>query len=145
MAVASAGLVLLVLMLLGVMFPSGVAKPRLLGILAGTDQKDICSGMYMAGIAGVFAPRAVLSFLVGRPMKLGIMAGILQKDSYALGSGTYKAGIIGDCAAVFSSLVRRPMMLGIMAGLTQVNRGLEEYMENSVCWELTSYVSYSAR
>ena len=44
----------------------------------------ICSGMYKAGIAGDTAPRAVLSSLVGRPMMLGIMAGMVQKDSYAL-------------------------------------------------------------
>ena len=63
-----------------------------------------------------------------------------QKDSC---SDMYKAGYAGcdvPCA-VFFSLVRRPMMLGIMAGLTQVNRGLEEYMENWVYWEMTSYVS----
>ena len=72
----------------------------------------------MAGFAGGFGPRAVLSFLVGRPMKLGIMAGIFQRYSYALGSGTIKASIAGDCAprAVFASRVRRPMMLCIMAG-----------------------------
>ena len=59
------------------------------------------------------------------------------------GCGMYSAGIAGDTSpcAVFVSLVRRPMMLGIMAGLTQVNWGLEEYMENWVFWEMTSYVS----
>ena len=29
-----------------VMFPSGVAKPRMLCILSGMDQKDRCNGMY---------------------------------------------------------------------------------------------------
>ena len=32
----------------------------MLGILAGTDLKDSCSGMYKAGFSGVSAPRAVL-------------------------------------------------------------------------------------
>ena len=31
----------------------------MLGILAGTDLKDSCSGMYIAGFSGVSAPRAV--------------------------------------------------------------------------------------
>ena len=71
------------------------------GILAGMDQKDSCRGMYKAGIAGYNTPRAVLSFLVRRPMKLGIMA---VKDSCS-GSSMYKASFAGDCAhrAVFSS------------------------------------------
>ena len=61
-------------------------------------------------------------------MKLGIMAAIFQKDSYALGSGTFKAGIAGDFAprAVFS-LVRRPMMLGIMAGMD--HKGLFKFVD----------------
>ena len=76
------------------------------------------SGMYMAGFAGDLAPRAVLSFLVRRPMKLGIMAGIFQKDNC---SGICKAGIAGDYApcAVFSSLVGRPRMLVILASMDQ--------------------------
>ena len=32
----------------------------MLGILAGMDQKDSCSGMYKAVFSGVSAPRAVL-------------------------------------------------------------------------------------
>ena len=74
------------------------------GILAGMDQKDSCRGMYRAGIAGYNTPRAVLSFLVRRPMKLGIMASIFLKDSCS-GSSMYKASFAGDCAhrAVFSS------------------------------------------
>ena len=49
-----------------VMFPSGVARPKMLRILAGMDQKDRCSGIYMAGIACDNAPRAVFSSLVRR-------------------------------------------------------------------------------
>ena len=94
--------------------------------MAGTAQKDsyvLGSGLYKAGFAGGFAPRAVLSFLVGRPMKLGIMAGIFQKYSYALGSGTYNASIAGDSAprVVFAFVVRRPMMLCIVAGMVQMD------------------------
>ena len=63
------------------MLPSGVAKPRMLGILAGMDQKDSCRGMCKAGIAGYNTPRAVLSFLVRRPMMFDIMAVLDQKDS----------------------------------------------------------------
>ena len=36
------------------------------GIKAGMEQKDLCSGIYKAGIAGNNAPRAVFSSLVGR-------------------------------------------------------------------------------
>ena len=64
-----------------VMFPSGVARPKMLRILAGIDQKDRCSGIFKAGFAGYNTPRAVLSFLVRQPMKLCIMAGMVQKDS----------------------------------------------------------------
>ena len=40
----------------------------------------ICS-TFQAGFAGYNTPRAVFSFLVRRPMKLCIMAGMVQKDS----------------------------------------------------------------
>ena len=40
-------------------FPSLVGRPRMLGILAGTNLKDSCSGMYKAVFSGV-APRAGL-------------------------------------------------------------------------------------
>ena len=53
----------------------------MLRILAGMDQKDRCSGIYKAGFPGYNTPRAVLSFLVRRPMKLCIMVGMVQKDS----------------------------------------------------------------
>ena len=46
------------------MFPFGVARPKMLRILAGMDQKDRCSGIYVAGIACDNAPRAVFSSLV---------------------------------------------------------------------------------
>ena len=41
-------------------FTSLVGRPRMLGILAGTDLKYSCSGMCKAGFSGVSAPRAVL-------------------------------------------------------------------------------------
>ena len=50
-----------------VMFPFGVARPKMLRILASMDQKDRCSGIYIAGIACDNAPRAVFSSLVRRP------------------------------------------------------------------------------
>ena len=67
----------------------------------------------------VAPPRCAL-FLVGRSMKLGIMAGMPEGQLCAC-SGTYKAGIAGDNAprAVFSTLVRRRMMLCIMSVLVQ--------------------------
>ena len=43
-----------------VMFPSGVARPKMLRILAGMDQKDCCSGICKAGFPGYITPRAVL-------------------------------------------------------------------------------------
>ena len=61
-------------------FPSGVAKPRMLVILAGMNQEDSCSGMNNAGIAGDPAPRAVFLPFV-KPMMLRIMTGMHQKDS----------------------------------------------------------------
>ena len=49
---------------------------------------------------------ALLSSLVCRPTMLGIMAGMVQMDSYALGSGMYKAGMAGGNAsrAVFAGM-----------------------------------------
>ena len=41
-------------------FPSLVCRPRMLGMLAGMDQKDSCSGLYKVVFSGVSAPRAVL-------------------------------------------------------------------------------------
>ena len=83
--------------------------------MADMDQKDRCSCMYKAGIAGYYAPRAVFPSLVGRPRMLGILAGTDLKDSC---SGMYKAGFSGVSAprAVLPSLVGRPPMLGILAG-----------------------------
>ena len=50
--------------------------------------------------------RAVLSSLVGWLMMLGIMAGMVRMDSYALGSDMFKAGIAGGNAsrAVFAGM-----------------------------------------
>ena len=56
------------------MFPSGVAKPRMLVILAGMNEEDRRSGMNNAGIAGDPAPRAVFLPFV-KPMMLRIMTG----------------------------------------------------------------------
>ena len=83
------------------------------------DLKDRCSGLFKAGIVGYDALRAVFPSLVGKPRVLGILAGMDQKDSYALFPG--KAGIACDNAprAVFSSLVDKPMLLGIMAVLNK--------------------------
>ena len=71
------------------------------------------------GFAGDDALRAVFSSLVGRPRVLGILAGMDQKNSFALFPG--KAVFACDNAphAVFSSLVGRPRVLGILAGLDQ--------------------------
>ena len=65
----------------------------MLGIMAGIDQKDSCSGMYKAGIAGDTSPRDVFVSLVRRPMMLGIMAGLTQVN-WALRS-TWKIGFTG--------------------------------------------------
>ena len=45
-----------------------VMSPMMLRILAGMDQKDRCSGIYMAGISCGNAPGAVFSSLVPGPM-----------------------------------------------------------------------------
>ena len=58
-----------------------VFRPRMLVILASMDQEDSFSSMCKAGLACYDAPRAVFSYLVRRPMMLGIMAGMHQKDS----------------------------------------------------------------
>ena len=63
-----------------VMFPSVVVRPEMPCIMA-MDLKDSCSGISKASYAGYNTPRAVLSFLVRQPMKLCIMAGMVQKDS----------------------------------------------------------------
>ena len=60
--------------------------------MAVLDQKDRCSCIYKAGIAGYFAPRAVFPSLVGRPRMLGILAGTDLKYSC---SGMCKAGFSG--------------------------------------------------
>ena len=93
------------------MFPSGVAKPRMLCILAGMDQKDRCSGMHKAGIDGDIPLHAVFSSLVGKPRMLVILAGMEQEDSFLFyGSGMCKVGIAGYDAprAVFSSRFAGP-------------------------------------
>ena len=60
-----------------------------------------------AGVAGDFAPRVVLSSLVGTPTMLGIMAGMARKTASRLFlADMCKAGIAGDNApcAVFARM-----------------------------------------
>ena len=45
------------------------------------------SGMFMAGFAGGYAIRAVFPLVVARPVMLGILVGMVQKDSYAANVG----------------------------------------------------------
>ena len=79
------------------------------------QEGQLC-GMHQAGIAGALHLVMCLS-LVGRPMMLGIMAGMNQTDTLALfvdnggftGYDTPRA-----CSCWF---VGRPVMFGIMAGL----------------------------
>ena len=47
----------------------------------------------------MYNARAVLSSLVGWLMMLGIMAGMVGMDSFALGSDMFKAGIAGGNAS----------------------------------------------
>ena len=56
--------------------------------MADMDQKDRCSCMYKAGIAGYYAPRAVFPSLVGRPQLLGFASTDLKYSC----SGMCKAG-----------------------------------------------------
>ena len=65
-------LVLLVVTHLAFMFPSVVARPRMLCIMAGMDQKDsifvvvmavACAWLVFLGVA----PRAVFPYVLGRP------------------------------------------------------------------------------
>ena len=112
--------------LLCAVFPSIVDRPEMPCIMAGMDQKDRCSCMYKAGIAGYDAPRAVFPSSVGRPRMPGILAGMDQKDSC---SSMNNAGIAGDSEprAVFLPFVR-PMLRRIVA------RGIQE---NWISWEIT--------
>ena len=87
---------------LRVVFPSLVGRPRVLGILAGTDEKD--SYALFPGKAGIACdnePRAVFSSLVHKPMMLRIMAGMRQKDSCPRCAG--KLDYLGD-DVVFSTV-----------------------------------------
>ena len=63
----------------------------LLGIMAGTCQKDSCalivcfgSGLCKGGFAGYYGPRFMFPSVDDRPKMLDIMAGTDQKNSYAL-------------------------------------------------------------
>ena len=72
-----------------VMFPSGVAKPRMLCIMAVMDQKYSAfvvnrgSGMCLVGFLGVPAPRAVFFPPVVRPRCSASPVGMDQMDIYA--------------------------------------------------------------
>ena len=83
---------------------------------------DIGSGMCKAGLLVTSHPAlcSLPRWQVHEARHHGLYA---QKDSHALGSGTYKAGIAGDNAprAVFSTLVRRRMMLCIMSVMTSLS------------------------
>ena len=74
-----------------------------------------------AGHAGI-PPRAVFPVVVDRPAMLGIMAGMHQKDRYALfsGSGMCKARVAGILTSrCVPPVVLKPMMPRIMAGMIQ--------------------------
>ena len=60
------------------------------------DQKDCCTCIFKAGIAGYFAPRAVFPSLVGRPRMFVILADMDLKYSC---SGMCKAGFSGVCTS----------------------------------------------
>ena len=62
---------------------SWLSQAKIFGILVGLDQKDSCSDMNNAGYAGCDAPRAVFFSLVRRPMMLGIMAVVDQKNTFS--------------------------------------------------------------
>ena len=101
-------------------FPSFVARPEMLGIMASFYQKDCStlavvygSGMCYAGLAGYDTPRVMFPSGVARPRMLCTMAVMDQKDSTlrALvvnhGGGMCWTGSPGDFAprAVFLSLL----------------------------------------
>ena len=108
--------------------------------------------VFEAGSAGDITPCAVLSSSLAGAMKLGIMACMVQKDSYALGSGMYQVGIAGDIApcAVLSSLIGWLMMLGIMGGIVHMDSYAflwQWHVQGSFCWyfaPLAVFLSLSA-
>ena len=72
-------------------FPMVVGRPEMLGIMAGTYQKDSCalivdsgSGMCKVGIAGYCGPRFMSPPVVARLKMLHIMADADQKNSYVV-------------------------------------------------------------
>ena len=73
--------------------------------------------MFMAGITGDSAPRAVFSSLVRRFMMLGIMAGVDQQDSCCGMSRLVM--LVAMHLALFFFLFAGLMMLGVMAGMDQ--------------------------
>ena len=65
----------------------------------------LCIGLYMAGIAGDSAPRAVFSSLVGRPRVRGILAGMDQKDSCPRRTGYWFFWEMTSIVSVFRTLL----------------------------------------
>ena len=86
LAVACARLVLLVLFHTSRCVPCCRSQALMRCIMAGMDRRTV---MHLAvaahaGFAGDFAPRAVLSSLVGTPTMLGIMAGMARQTASRL-------------------------------------------------------------
>ena len=129
------------------LFPSVSGRLVMLGIIAGVDQKgffqfveipfvpqtqvlmvqtiqqttEFLQLLYVSGwLCWLRCTSRCFLFPVRRPLMLGIMAGMDQKDSCC---GMYEAGIDGYVAprAVFVFPVLRTMMLGIMAVMDQKN------------------------
>ena len=67
-------------------FPSVDDRPKMLDIMAGTEQKNsYVLLMCKVGFPGCFCTSRCVSFPVFRPEMLGIMAGMDQEDTYAVG------------------------------------------------------------
>ena len=105
------------------MFPSGVAKPRMLCILAGMDQKHCCSGMYKAGMDGYIALHAVF-FFPGRQAqdarhlgRYGPGGQFTLLWQWHVQGGYCRLRCTSRC---FLVSVRRPMMFGIMSFSDQI-------------------------
>ena len=87
--------------------------------------------MQWAGFTGDDAPRAVLLFLVVRPKMLGIMAGMDQKDSYALFLGS------GMCKAWFAGIFHLALCSSCGSGHDALHRG-RYGPEGQLCCETSS-------
>ena len=96
-----------------------VCTRRIVARSSSILDRGICKACFIG-----FTPRSV--FLGCRQARGQV--GLDQKNNYVLGCFT---GVDAP-RAVLLFFVVRPKMLGIMAGMTQVNRGLEEYLQNWV-------------